>query len=318
MKQLQVIVPENRSEKVEKILEDYSSDISSSRVEKKKKHAMRFDLTVESGQIDKLTKELKGVKELEQGQLSIRVIDQDSLIEKGQETKGSSSDLSQQQIYSQAQEFSGFDHAEWGLSIVSGLVAAIGLSMGNLIVVIGAMMFAPLLSPLVAASTAMTVGDSDLMKHSLRTTGESVVLTVISAMAAGLVLESSAQILPMFTEPSVINVALAVLVGSAASLSSATGRSDQVVGVAVAIALVPPLAAAGLEIASGNIFNSSMALLIASINIVGVLIGGTITFRILGLEPETYYKEIEAKKMQKFLPITVGLMILAAFFIWLI
>lgn len=318
MRQVQVVVPRNKKEKVSELLGDYSSDISSSEVEKDDKKETEFSVTVESDQIDKLTEELKGLKELDQGDLSIRILKQESLIEKGQETKGGSSDLSQQEIYSKAQDFSGFGRSDWALIIISAMVASLGISMDNIIVVIGAMMFAPLLSPLVSASISMTVGDSKLMRHSLQVAFSSVLLTVVGAFLGSALFSPESELIDLFTETSPVKVLLAGLVGSAASFTSATGREDQVAGVAVAIALVPPLASSGIHLESGRLIHAFNAFLTAFVNMLGILVAGSLSFKFLGLKPSTYYKELEAERMWKWIPLGIALLMITAYLSWLI
>lgn len=318
MRQLQVTVPAANEDPVEKVLEDYSTDVSNAKVEKDDHNAVQFSLTVDSDQIDELTDQLKSMADLDVGDLSIRVLEQHSLIEKGRETEGGSGNLSQQEIYSKAQEFSGFDSADWGLVVVAGVVAALGIILDNIAVVIGAMMFAPLLSPLVAASISMTVGDRSLMKQSMQTALLAGSVTLLAAAAAAAGIGGDSSLLSLFTEARPLNVALAALVGSAASLASATGRQDQVAGVAVSIALVPPLAAAGIELAAMDFVSSTKGLLVAGINTLGIIVAGTVTFRSLGLKPETYYKEVEARRMWRYLPVGAGLLIISTYVVWLI
>lgn len=301
MRQLQATVPEKHSDDARDIIEDFSTDVSSKEVEKEDEDAVEFSATIDEDKIDDLTDQLKSIDDLENGELTIRVLDQESLIEKGQETRGGSTDLSQQEIYSQAQEFSGFSPAQWGLAVLSGAVASMGIAMDNTIVVIGAMMFAPLLSPLVAASISITAGDRSLLEESLKTTVLSALVVVAASTVPALFMDTG-ELLTVFTSFSTTNILLACLVGCAASLTAATDRSDQVAGVAVAIALVPPLAATGIAAADMNFSSLVSAGLIAFANMLGILVTGSLTFRLLGVSPETYYKEVQARKLRLVVP----------------
>lgn len=318
MRQLQVVVPDENAHDVKEVLKKYSTDISSTETEKDDERHIEFTLTAESDQIDEITEKLKAIKDLHSGDLSIRVLQQESLIKKGSETKGGSSDLSQQEIYSKAQDFSGFDRADWGLVIISALVASFGVSMGNIIVVIGAMMFAPLLSPLVAASISMAVGDINLLRRSISTTLMSVILTLAGATAGAVIFSSNSELLVLFTDSTPLKILLAGLVGSAASFTSATGRQDQVAGVAVAIALVPPLAASGIHLSSLDFLPAMKAFLTAFVNMLGILVAGSLSFRYLGLKPSTYYKEIAAKRMWRWMPFATSLLMIAGYISWII
>ncbi|MFB6144054.1 MAG: TIGR00341 family protein [Candidatus Nanohaloarchaea archaeon] len=313
MKNLQVTVPRKFKSDAKETLEEFSSDLSSSEVEKDETKSVEFSVTVDSNDIDDLTEELKGITDLKSGELSIRVLDQESLIKKGQKTRGSMSTLSQEEIYSKAQEFSGFAGAQWGLIAVSSAIAAYGLALDNLIVVIGAMMLAPILSPFVSGALSLAVGDSSLMKASLRAGVLSVLLAVAVAYVAVLPFPVSVNpTMGLVVSPGILTVLLSLLVGSAAALTFSTGLRDQVAGVAVAIALVPPLAAVGIGLKMQSLQFSIEAASIAIINILSVLVSGFLTFKLLGMKPSTYYRKKEAEKLRYLVPAALILLLALA------
>lgn len=309
MKQLQVNTPASSSDEVKEVLDEYSSDIFSVEADKDQEDTTVFYATVDSSDIDAITKEVKSIKEIEVGDLGIRVIKQDSLIEKGQKTRGSSSKLSQEEVYSKAQESATFNRPQWVLMGLSSAIAAYGLILDNIAVVIGAMMLAPVLAPIVSSSIAVTVGDIKMMKKGLF----SALGGVFTAIAI-----SSISVLPFTVEinstmntivsAGVPNLVLSLFVGSAAALAFVTGYRDQIAGVAVAVALVPPLAATGIGITLGDRLFSLNALSIAVINLLAVLISGSISLKLLGFRPSTYYKKKNAKKLRFILPASIILM----------
>ncbi len=303
MKQLQVTAPKKYKEKVEEILSDFSSDISSNEAEKNDEEVVEFKVTSESEDIDELTEELKSVKDIESGDLSIRVLEQKGLIEKGQKTRGSSSMLSQEEIYSKAQESSSFNRAQWGLIALSSIIASYGLVADNVIVVIGAMMLAPILSPFVSGALSLTVGDRKMMSTSLKTGALSALIAVLFSFLAALPFSvSSNPTLTLVSQPSIISVLLAVFVGAAAALTFATGLRDQIAGVAVAIALVPPIASVGISLKMQSLSLLTNSLTVAGMNMLAVLISGFVCFRVIGLKPSTYYKEKQAEKIRYIIP----------------
>lgn len=305
MRQVQVTVPEDFDEEVDEVLDKYTNDITSNEAERQGEEVLEFTATVEAEDIDELTKELKDT-EIESGDLSIRILEQESLIEKGQKTRGSASLLSQKEIYSKAQEFSGFSKAQWALVALSSAIAAYGLIINNLIVVIGAMMLAPMLSPFVSGAISLVIGDSKLMKESLISGSMSFLMAIavsyIAVLPFPVTMNSALRTIVSFGFPVIL---LSFLVGAAAAFTFATGFRDQIAGVAVAIALVPPLAAAGIGLKIGNPVYALHAASIAAINILAVLISGYVSFKVIGLSPTTYYKEKEAEKLRKVVPIAL-------------
>lgn len=309
MRQVQVTVPEEFDGEVDEVLDQYTNDITSNEAEKQGAEVIEFTATVDDDEIDDVTEELKDT-DIESGDLSIRVLEQESLIKKGQKTKGSASLLSQEEIYSKAQEFSGFSKAQWTLVGLSSAISAYGLILNNLIVVIGAMMLAPMLSPFVSGAISMVIGDSSLMKDTLFSGLMSFLLAIaisfIAVLPFPVTMNSALKTIVSFGFPVII---LSFLVGAAAAFTFATGFRDQIAGVAVAVALVPPLAASGIGLRMGNPVYALHAASIAAINILAVLISGYISFRLIGLSPTTYYKQKEADKLRKIVPIALVILL---------
>lgn len=309
MKQLQITVPKKNKEDARSIIRDYSSDLESSEVEKDgdgRRKQIQFKVTVESDQIDELTEELKALEDIESGDLTIRVMDQQSLIRKGQQTRGSKSMLSQAEIYSQAQESAGFNRAEWSLIGISSIIATFGLVADNVIVVIGAMMVAPILSPFISAALSVAVGDQKLFSGSLKTGIASFLLAVAASSIAAIPFSAPQNpTLALVSSPSTIGMLLSLFVGAAAALTFVTGMRDEMAGVAVAIALIPPIASIGIGISSLNTGLVLDALTLAVMNILSIISAGFVVFRLIGVKPSTYHKKKQAEKMRYILPLTV-------------
>jgi len=313
VKQLQINTPSSSKDDVESVLEDYSSDIFSVEAEKSNEDTKIFYATVDSSDIDEITEELKSIKDIEVGDLGIRVITQDTLIEKGQKTRGSSSKLSQEEVYSKAQESASFNSPQWILMGLSSAIASYGLMLDNIAVVIGAMMLAPVLSPMVSSSIAVTIGDTSLMKKGLFTAFGGVIMAVtvsaLSIIPFTVEINSTMNTIVSAGSP---NLILSLFVGSAAALAFVTGYRDQIAGVAVAVALVPPLAATGIGLTLEDQLFTLNAFSIAVINLLSVLISGSISLKLLGFEPSTYYKKKNAEKLRFILPVSIILMAIVA------
>lgn len=313
MKQLQVSIPEKLKEQSKEVLEKYSADISSKEAEKNDEKVIEFTVTAESEDIDELTQDLKDIEGMENGDLSIRIIKQESLIRKGQETHGSSSILSQEELYSKAQESAQFNKAQWGLVGLSSIIAAFGLASNNLIAVIGAMMLAPLLSPFVSGALSLTVGDRKLMTSSLKAGLLSILMAIALSFLAVIPFPVNMNTtLSLVSTPSIISILLSVFVGAAAALTFVTGLRDEIAGVAVAIALVPPIASIGIGLRMSDLGLVTNASTVASMNMLAVIISGYLCFKILGLKPATYYKKKQAEKIRYIVPAALILFSLLA------
>lgn len=177
----------------------------------------------------------------------------------------------------------------WLVLILSGAIATLGLALNSSAVVIGAMLVAPLLGPIMGLSMALAVGDSRLALQSFAVLGMSLVVVV--ATAAGLTallpfhtitLEISSRI-----RPTTLDLGVAVcsgLVGAVVTVARGHRLSAAIPGVAVAVALIPPLAVAGFGMAAG--WQTEVvwgALLLLGANLAGIVLSGVLVFLLIGM-----------------------------------
>ncbi|QTA80982.1 DUF389 [Desulfonema limicola] len=184
------------------------------------------------------------------------------------------------------------------LVILSTLVAAIGMIENNVAVVIGAMVIAPLLGPNLALSFGTALGDINLMRKSAQTLFAGLILAVGMSVVLGAFWPqalTSTELLAR-TEAGMDSVALALASGAAAALSLTTGLSSVLVGVMVAVALLPPAATLGLMLGDGNISLAIGAGLLLAINIVCVNLSSKIVFFVKGIRPRTWLEKEKAKR----------------------
>jgi len=182
--------------------------------------------------------------------------------------------------------------------IMSTIVATIGLLEDNVAVVIGAMVIAPLLGPNMALAFATTLGDGKLLWLSLKSNMTGVFLTLCLSIFIGLVwpLNIESHELMARTDVGLDGIALALVSGAAAALSLTSGYSNSLVGVMVAVAILPPAATLGLMLGAGNFAYSSGAALLLAVNLVCVNLASNITFLLKGIKPRTWYEKKKAKQ----------------------
>lgn len=184
------------------------------------------------------------------------------------------------------------------LVALAALVAAVGLMKNNVAVVIGAMVIAPLLGPNIALSLGTALGDLSLIRKSVQTLVVGIVLSVAVSAGLGLFwpLDLISHELMSRTEVGLDSAALALASGAAAALSLTTGLSSVLVGVMVAVALLPPAAALGIMLGSGNIALATGAGLLLLVNVVCVNLASKIVFDIKGIRPRTFPEKEKAKR----------------------
>jgi uncharacterized hydrophobic protein (TIGR00341 family) len=174
--------------------------------------------------------------------------------------------------------------------ILSAVIAGLGMRSDQVAVVIGAMIIAPLLGPTMGIALAATVGNRALGQRSALVLAIGSILAILSGVAVGL----SVDIDPLTRElrnrtiVQPADIALALACGAAGVLAFSRAASLTLVGVMVAVALVPPLAACGIYLGAGYAAASANALFLFAINLVCVNVAGIATFLLQGLPPKSW------------------------------
>jgi uncharacterized hydrophobic protein (TIGR00341 family) len=203
-----------------------------------------------------------------------------------------------EELYTEIAKGARLDRNYLLLVILSTVVAAIGLAEDNVAVVIGAMVIAPLLGPIIAFAFAASLGDRQLAARGLATAAAGLGLALLLSLSFGIVLPlnlDSHEILAR-TDVNLASVALALASGAAAVLSLASGLSTALVGVMVAVALLPPTAVLGMLLGSARWDLALGAALLLAVNVVCVLLAAKIVFLSKGVRPRTWLERTKAKQ----------------------
>jgi len=203
-----------------------------------------------------------------------------------------------EELYQDISQGADFDRDFMLLTALSAVVAAVGLNANNVAAVIGAMVIAPLLGPILAFAFGSALGDLSLMIRSARTAAAGLTLGLLVSMALGAIMSANlgSDELLSRTFVGVDAVALALAAGAAAALSMSTGVSSALVGVMVAVALLPPSAAVGLFLGAGEFGLAMRAGLLLAINVVSVILAALFIFRLKGVRPRTWLERKSAKR----------------------
>ncbi len=197
------------------------------------------------------------------------------------------------------------------LVILSAIVAAIGLLENNIAVIVGAMVIAPLLGPNIAFSLGASLGEKQLVAGSLKTIFIGITLAIICAIGIGLLWPgnfSSSELLSR-TDVAYSGTAIALASGAAASLSLISSTSSVLVGVMVAVALMPPAVTIGLMLSISAFDHALGATLLLAVNIVCINLSAQLVFLFRGIRPRTWLEAHKAKQ-SRLLYISVWLLML--------
>ena len=205
---------------------------------------------------------------------------------------------SREELYNSISKNARLDGNYLLLVFLSTVVAAVGLLEDNVAVVIGAMVIAPLLGPNLARTLGVALGDRQLAWRALTTNLAGIALAVALSAAIGFLLrgELTSSELLQRTDVGLGSVTLALASGAAAVLSISTGLPSVLVGVMVAVALLPPAATMGIMLGHGNLELASGAGLLLAVNVVCVNVAGVSVFALKGVRPRTWLEQKKARQ----------------------
>jgi len=288
MREVKIDIPSKFEDDAKEVIEEYSSEISSSEIEKKDSKFVELTATISQKDLDELTDELKAL-DVDSGDLSIKVFEQESLIEKGSSTKGASNSiLSNQEIYSKAQKSATLNRAQWVMLGLAGAIAGIGLTTGNLIVLIGAILLAPLLHPLSSLSVSMAMGDSKMLVSSLQSIILGTLLVGLSSLPVFAIF-GGAEINVLLEGLEII--VLSIFVGGAAVLTFISEYKEEMAGAALAVAIVPPAVVSAEALYVQNFSQMFLGLEVLLINLLSAVLAGYLVLISFNIKPLTDYRE---------------------------
>lgn len=158
------------------------------------------------------------------------------------------------------------------MTAMSGGIAILGLLLSSPAVVIGAMLLSPLMGPIMGLGFALAIWDYDWIKQSARSLAWGTVMAVV--LCALVVFFSPIQtITPEIaarTKPNLFDLGVAFFSALAGAYAMIRGREGTIVGVAIATALMPPLAVVGFGLATFNWTVFSGALLLYVTNLITI------------------------------------------------
>ncbi|MBN2824290.1 MAG: TIGR00341 family protein [Campylobacterales bacterium] len=174
------------------------------------------------------------------------------------------------------------------LMILSTLLATTGLFQSSAPVIIGAMILAPLMSPIVSLSMGVVRAESELIKSSSRTLGYGIATALFfSCLYTYLTpLSHITSEIEARLSPNILDLMVAIFSGIAGAYANAKSEVAQsLAGVAIAVALVPPLSVTGIGIGWGEAHIIYGSFLLFVTNLVGITLSAAVTFMVLGYAP---------------------------------
>jgi uncharacterized hydrophobic protein (TIGR00341 family) len=210
----------------------------------------------------------------------------------------SSERIGREELYEDIKNGARLSRVYMAMVVLSTIVAAIGLNQNSAAIIIGAMVIAPLLGPNVAMSLGTTLGDLSLLRHGFVTALLGIAMAFALSVIIGVLLNvnpTSSEIVSR-TWVSFGDIAVALASGSAGALAFTTGVSATLIGVMVAVALLPPLVTTGLLLGGGHPALATGALSLFLVNLICINLAGVTTFLVQGIKPTSWWEKDRAVK----------------------
>ncbi len=174
---------------------------------------------------------------------------------------------------------------------LSVLMATFGLLAGSEAIVIGSMLIAPILYPVLGIALSLSMSDQVLLRQSLWTVAKAIGVSFVSATTAALFFTSvhggvihETPIIAARTSPSLLLLLVGVVAGVAVVYALVKPKlSETLPGVAISVALIPPLATAGIGFAGLNLTMTLGAFATFFVNVFGIIGAGMITFSLMNV-----------------------------------
>ena len=203
------------------------------------------------------------------------------------------------------------------LLFLSTIIASYGVLGDSTATVIGAMIIAPLMMPIIATAAALVMGDLKRAGRSCLLVITGVIGVICIAMICGVLhtgvisFTNNVQITARVS-PSLIDLMVALASGVAGAFAvSRDDIADSLPGVAISIALVPPLAVTGISLSQGQVGEASGSLLLFVTNFLSILLAGGATFIVLGVSAASTIEMHRSIRRKAFFCIIIGTLFVA-------
>ncbi len=204
--------------------------------------------------------------------------------------------ISREELIARAEDLAPATSTFVAFLVLSTVIATAGLLLDSAATIIGAMVVAPLMGPAISASVGTVVDERELAARGVRLQVIGLLLAIAVAAVIGTIMKGTLLLPPGLdirevgqiaerTTPNFLSLFLALGSGLAGGISIMRGSGSTLVGVAIAVALVPPAATAGLGLAWGLYDVAVEAAVLVLVNLLAINISALILFWISGFRP---------------------------------
>jgi uncharacterized hydrophobic protein (TIGR00341 family) len=183
------------------------------------------------------------------------------------------------------------------MMFLSTLIATAGLLQGSPAVVVGSMVLAPIVSPMLTTSVGAVRNDRDMLLDSIHQQLTGLAVAIVGAIVLAFAMRqlqvippglavTNVDLVALRVSPSILAIVVGLAAGAAAAFGLATKGQVSLVGVMIAGALIPTAGAIGIGVAWGDLLVATGALLLLALTIIAINLGGLAMLWYLGYRPD--------------------------------
>ncbi|MFB6222945.1 MAG: TIGR00341 family protein [Haloarcula sp.] len=212
------------------------------------------------------------------------------------------------------------------LTVISAVIATAGLLLDSPAVVVGSMVIAPLIGPAMTANVGTVVDDHDMFVRGIKLQAIGLALAVASATTFALLVRYANVVPPLAdvttvgqirerVAPDFLSLVVALGAGAAGVVSLTSGVSTALVGVMIAVALIPPAATVGIGIAWGQPLVSLGSAVLLLVNVLSINLAVLAGLWYQGYRPEHWFRESDARSatVKRIGVLVLSILVLSAF-----
>ena len=250
----------------------------------------------------------------------------DELTEEYKEKESGENKIAREEIQTDAKNLVSGTQTYLTMTVISSVVATAGLLLDSAATVVGSMVIAPLIGPALAASVGTVVDDHALFVRGVRLQLSGMAVAVGSAALFAAALRFGNLVPPGLEPltigevrerlaPNILVLAIALGSGVAGIISLMTGVSVSLVGVMIAVALIPPAAAMGIGIAYGLPSLTVGAGVFVLVNVLSINFAALLVLWYSGYRPEDWFRipEVRSAVAKRIVVLAVSILLLSVF-----
>ena len=232
--------------------------------------------------------------------------------------------ISREELYARAQDLAPADSTFFAFLLLSTVIATTGLLLDSAATIIGAMVVAPLMGPAISASVGAILDDQRMASRGVALQVTGLLAAIATAALMGWLLQETILIPPDLdirtipqvaerTSPNFLSLFLALGSGLAGAISIMRGAGSALVGVAIAVALIPPAATSGLGLAFGLPGVAIAAAVLVLVNLLAINLSALVLFYLSGFKPldAGTFEGVKASVFSRLVVIAIAIAVLS-------